>query len=67
MTNTKKMQRYIILNQGYPPFLTDYYDPENHEPAEAIEQIVIDLATTKYRQNFGENAGQWIEMEEDHL
>ena len=67
MTNTKKMQRYIVLNQGYPPFLTNYYDPENHEPAEDIEQIVIDLATTKYRKNFGEKAGEWIEMEEDHL
>ena len=36
------MKQYIILNEGHPPFLTDYYDPENHEPADGSEQTVID-------------------------
>lgn len=61
------MQRYIVLNQGYPPVFTEWYDPENNEPAEDIEQTVIDLALQTFRQNFGEKAGEWIEMEEDHL
>ena len=61
------MQRYIILNQGYPPFFTEWYDPENNEPAENIEQTVIDLAKQIFRQNFGDKTGQWIKIEEDHL
>jgi len=59
--------RYIILNEGHPPFLTEWYDPENNEPADSSNQTVIDLASGKFRQNFGDNAGQWIEMEFDHL
>ena len=59
------MKRYIILNEGHPPFLTDYFDPENHEPADGSEQTVIDLTTMKYRKNVGND--KWIEMEEDHL
>lgn len=59
------MKRYIILSEGHPPFLTDYYDPENHEPADGSEQTVIDLATMKYRKNDG--SGEWIKIEEDHL
>ena len=61
------MQRYIVLNQGYAPFFTEWYDPENHEPAEDIEQIVIDLVITKYRQNFGEKAEKGIERDEEHM
>ena len=66
------MKRYIILNEGHPPFLTDYYDPENHEPETrpdgfAPVQIVVDLSTMKHRVNQGERAGEWIDMEEDHL
>jgi len=61
------MKQYIILNEGHPPFLTDYYEPENHEPADGSEQTVIDLATMKYRRNHGENAGEWFHLEEDHL
>ncbi len=59
--------RYIILNEGYPPFLTKWYDPENNEPADGSNQTVIDLASGKFRQNFGGKAGQWIEIEVDHL
>jgi len=61
------MKQYIILNEGHPPFLTDYFDPENHEPADGSEQTVIDLTTMKYRRNHGENAGEWFHLEEDHL
>lgn len=59
--------RYIILNEGHPPFLTEWYDPENNEPADGSNQTVIDLASGRFRQNFGDKAGQWIEMEFDHL
>ena len=61
------MKRYIIIQEGHPPFLTDYFDPENHEPADGGEQIVIDLATMKYRRNHGENAGEWFHLEEGNL
>lgn len=66
------MKRYIILNEGHPPFLTDYYDPENHEPEPRSDgfapvQFVIDLAVMKYRCNQGERAGEWFHLEEDHL
>lgn len=61
------MNRYIIIQEGHPPFSTDYYDPENHEPADGSEQTVIDLATMKYRRNHGDNAGKWFHLEEDHL
>lgn len=61
------MKRYIILNEDHPPFLTDYYDPENHEPADGSEQIVIDLKTMKYRRNHDQYNGEWFHLEEDHL
>jgi len=61
------MKRYIVLNEGNPPFLTDHYDPENHEPADGSEQTVIDLAAMKYRRNHDQYNGEWIDMEEDHL
>ena len=59
--------RFVILNEGHPPFFTEWYDPENNEPADGSTQTVIDLSRGQFRQNFGDNAGQWIKMEFDHL
>lgn len=66
------MKRYIVLNEGHPPFLTDYFDPENHEP-EAREdgfipvQTVVNIWSGEYRVNQGENAREWLPIKEDHL
>ena len=61
------MKRYIILNEGYPPFSTHYYDPESHEPENGEHQTVIDLVKGLYRQNWGESAGKWLFIEFDIL
>lgn len=54
--------RYLITTDGYEPFLTKWFDPDNHFNAE-IGMIVYDLVYNKYTTN-GYN---WIDIEFDHL
>jgi len=56
--------RYLVTFDGneYPPFLTDYFDAENHfNPA--LNMKVFDLKAFKYTTN----GKDWQPISEDHL
>ena len=52
--------RYIIITQGNPPFLTPYFEPENHF---APGMIVID----RHNMTYTVDGVEWTSLEEDHL
>ena len=54
--------RYLVTTNVINPFLTNYFDPENHFNSE-IEMVVYDLYLNKYTTD-GKN---WYELEIDHL
>ena len=54
--------RYLVTTIADNPFLTNYFDAENHFNSE-IEMVVYDLYLNKYTED-GKN---WHEIEIDHL
>jgi len=55
--------RYLITyHNGETPFLTNYFDPENHWN-DKLDMVVYDLATNQYM----EDGWRWKIIEEDHL
>lgn len=54
--------RYLIITSRNEPFLTDWFEHENHYDPE-IYMLVFDLLKNKYTKD-GVN---WIEIEQDHL
>jgi hypothetical protein len=55
--------RYLITtNNGNPPFLTNWYEYENHFNKE-IDMIVYDL----YKRTFTTDGETWKKIEIDHL
>lgn len=54
--------RYLITAKNSDPFLTKWFDPENHFNID-LDMVVYDLSENKYTTN-GTN---WIEIEIDHL
>ena len=54
--------RYLITTNDQPPYLTDWFDAENHFNAE-VGMVVYDLAKGIYTTD-GE---KWDQIEEDHL
>ena len=55
--------RYLITMQGYKmPFLTDWFDAENHFDFD-FGMIVYDLCESK----FTTDGRTWYEIEIDHL
>ena len=57
-----KAMRYLITTNDQTPYLTDWFDAENHFNAE-VGMVVYDLAKGIYTTN-GE---KWEQIEEDHL
>ena len=60
--NNFKIMRYLITTNIEPPFLSDWFDAENHFNAE-VGMVVYDLAKGVYTAD-GE---KWEQIEEDHL
>ena len=56
--------RYLIIIEGENPFLTDYFDFENHYTF-GIGMTVIDSTNMLYIND--ENNGLWKDIEEDYL
>ena len=54
--------KYLVTTNITDPFLTNYFDAENHFNSE-IEMVVYDLYLNKYTTD-GKN---WYEIEIDHL
>lgn len=54
--------RYLVTSQFYTPFLTDWFDSENHFNPDA-EMIVYDLVEKKYTHN----GVDWFDLSVDHL
>ena len=54
--------RYLITTKDHDPFLTKWFDPENHFYCD-VDMIVYDLETKKYTID-GVN---WIDLLIDHL
>lgn len=52
--------RYIIIPEGEPPFMTEWYIKENNY---IKGMVVIDTASNTYTKN----GRAWYEMEGDHL
>ena len=54
--------RYLITTPGQKPFMTKWFDPENHFKPD-VEMIVYDLSELKYTKD-GVN---WYNIEVDEL
>lgn len=54
--------RYLITTKVEPPFLTKWFEPENHFNPD-IEMIVCDLVECKYTTD----GATWHNIEIDHL
>lgn len=54
--------RYLITSKDNEPFLTEYYQFENHFNPD-IGMVVFDLAKSSY----STNGQDWMDIEEDHL
>jgi hypothetical protein len=54
--------RYLVTTNSTSPFLTDWFDAENHFNSE-IEMVVYDLSECK----FTSDGKTWNRIEIDHL
>lgn len=54
--------RYLILQDGYEPFLTNYFEAENNFSEENNMQV-FDL----HNCIFTKDGVNWVSIEEDHL
>jgi len=54
--------RYLITTNIQPPFLTDWFDYENHFNSE-VNMVVFDL----YNQTYTTDGLIWLIIEEDNL
>ncbi len=54
--------RYLITTKIQPPFLSRWFDAENHFNAK-VGMVVYDLAKSVYTVD----GKRWSEIEEDHL
>ena len=56
--------KYIIITKAQPPFLTDWFDSENHfNPDPQIGMMVINLHSKAYTTD----GITWQPINEDHL
>ena len=62
LTGYNEAMRYLITTNIQPPFLSNWFDAENHFNAE-VGMVVYDLAKGVYTTD-GE---KWEQIEEDHL
>lgn len=62
MRHFKTMQYLITTNDGENPFLTNWFDSENHFNSQ-IGMVVYDL----YNQKYTNNGTQWEHIVKDHL
>ena len=54
--------RYLITSEFLSPFLTQWFEPENHfNPY--LDMVVYDLVEHKYTKD----GVTWLEINEDHL
>ena len=59
---TIEAMRYLITTNIQPPFLSDWFDAENHFNAD-VGMVVYDLAKGVYT----DDGEKWSEIEVDHL